>query len=131
MVLFLFFDGCCSSTALRLKRHLVGETKMMPVQTNVLYVFVPEDMVGGSLEAWNYNTGTREMAKGPQAYVQPIENRMAFFRGDALHQVRSYNTSSESVLRGSLVLEQYKVPEEALDVVIDYMWMERHGGEMM
>lgn len=108
-----------------------GKAKVMPVQTNVLYVFVPEDMVGGSLEAWDYDCDDDELDNGPTAIVQPVENRMAFFRGDAQHQVRSYNSTSKNILRGSLVFEQYNVPEEHRDLVVDFVWKDRNGGEMM
>lgn len=97
----------------------------------MLYVFVPEDMVGGTLETWDYDATQDDLSQGPMGIVQPIENRMAFFRGDARHQVRSYNTSSKNILRGSLVLEQYNVPEEYFDLVFDFIWKERNGGEMM
>lgn len=108
-----------------------GTKKIMPFQTNVLYVFVPEDMVGGQLEAWDYEITQEDVDNGPKARVVPEENRMAFFRGDAQHQVRSYNTSSKSVLRGSLVLEQYAIPEDYQNLVIDWHWRDRHGSEMM
>lgn len=107
------------------------DAKILPVQTNVLYVFVPEDMIGGSLEAWDYDASDDDLKQGPMGIVQPVENRMAFFRGDAQHQVRSYNTSSKNILRGSLVLEQYNVPEEYASMVLDFVWKDRNGGEMM
>lgn len=108
-----------------------GSKKVMPFQTNVLYVFVPDDMRGGELEAWNYDVTERELLAGPMGRVRPEENRMAFFRGDAQHQVRSYNTSAKDVLRGSLVLEQYKIPEEYSHMLLDWHWRDREGGEMM
>lgn len=109
----------------------VRDAKILPVQTNVLYVFVPEDMIGGSLEAWDYEASDDELKQGPMGTVHPVENRMAFFRGDAQHQVRSYNTSSKNILRGSLVLEQYNIPEEYISLVMDFVWKDRNGGEMM
>lgn len=108
-----------------------GSKKVMPFQTNVLYVFVPEDMIGGQLEAWPYDISPEDIAKGPHARVTPQENRMAFFRGDAQHQVRSYNTSSRNVLRGSLVLEQYNIPEDYVNLVEKFHWRDRDDSEMM
>lgn len=108
-----------------------GSKKVMPFQTNVLYVFVPEDMVGGQLEAWDYDITPEDVANGPKARVVPVENRMAYFRGDAQHQVRSYNTSSTKVLRGSLVLEQYAIPEDYQHMLVDWHWRDRHDSEMM
>lgn len=108
-----------------------GSKKVMPFQTNVLYVFVPEDMVGGQLEAWDYEITPEDVANGPKARVIPKENRMAYFRGDAQHQVRSYNTSSTKVLRGSLVLEQYAIPEDYQHLIVDWHWRDRHDSEMM
>lgn len=94
-------------------------------------MFVPEDMTGGTLEAWDYDASDDELNQGPMGIVRPVENRMAFFRGDAHHQVRSYNTSSKNILRGSLVLEQYNIPEEYSGLVLDFVWKDRNGGEMM
>lgn len=126
---FLSFE--CYLYRIAIMMDYAGSRKVMPLQTNVLYVFVPEDMKGGELEAWDYDATERQVAAGPQGRVRPEENRMAFFRGDAQHQVKSYTTSSKDVLRGSLVLEQYKIPEEYKQYVMEFHWRENDGSAMM
>ncbi|CAN8068305.1 unnamed protein product [Agarophyton chilense] len=111
--------------------NYTGSKKIMPFQTNVLYVFVPEGMEGGQLEAWDYDAHPMSILNGPQAKVSPAENRMAFFRGDAQHQVRSYKAPLNDKLRASLVLEQYNIPAEYEKYVTDWHWRDHQNGDMM
>lgn len=111
--------------------NYTGSKKVMPYQTNVLYVFVPEMMKGGQLEAWDYDAHPTSIMNGAQASVTPLENRMAFFRGDAQHQVRSYRAPMNDKLRASLVLEQYEIPPAYEELVIDWYWRDHQNAEMM
>jgi hypothetical protein len=107
-----------------------GLKKVLPYQTSVLYVFLPEDMEGGEIEAYPYKMSEEEMDSSPPvARVTPKLNRMAYFRGDSWHQVRSYKTSSKTVLRASLVLENYYVPLNILPYVVPFSW--RDGAQEM
>eukprot|EP00277_Geminigera_cryophila_P006429 CAMPEP_0179429904 /NCGR_PEP_ID=MMETSP0799-20121207/15168_1 /TAXON_ID=46947 /ORGANISM="Geminigera cryophila, Strain CCMP2564" /LENGTH=215 /DNA_ID=CAMNT_0021206049 /DNA_START=246 /DNA_END=893 /DNA_ORIENTATION=- len=81
-------------------------------QVNVLYVTVPQDMMGGWLQVWNYNRKpsqkrTHDM-NSPDHTVTPEENTMIAFRGDSFHRVMGYTTRTNTK-RISLVLEQYQV----------------------
>lgn len=100
-----------------------GMRKVLPYQTSVLYVFVPDDMEGGEIEAYPYDMEHEEMSKSaPHASVKPELNRMAYFRGDSWHQVRSYKTKSKSMLRASLVLESYHIPLNLERYVVPFTW---------
>lgn len=81
-------------------------------QVNVLYVTVPQDMMGGWLQIWKYDRQpsqriTEDM-RTPDRTVTPEENTMIAFRGDSFHRVMGYTTRTQTK-RISLVLEQYKV----------------------
>ena len=78
-------------------------------QVNVMYVDVPEDMVGGSLELWRYGDWRSSHVKYPHETVKPSKNTMVAFRGDSYHQVKAYHSNLNSTARLSLVLEQYKI----------------------
>ena len=80
-------------------------------QVSVLYVSVPEDMEGGQLELFSYGNGTVPTNAEPNDAVEPKENLVVTFRGDAFHRVRSYRTRSARE-RVSLVLEQYYIGDE-------------------
>lgn len=67
----------------------------------------------------------------PSARFSPRVNSMAYFRGDAVHQVRSYRTNSTTTVRAGLVLEQYKVPEKLLPMVHPFHFEERTNMGMM
>jgi hypothetical protein len=112
-----------------------GNRKVLPYQTSVLYVFLPEDMVGGEIEAYPYAMPESLMDSGeakPFASVTPALNRMAFFRGDAWHQVRSYTSKkSDKVMRASLVLENYHIPVNLESYVVDFSWRDGPGNAMM
>jgi hypothetical protein len=80
-------------------------------QVSVLYVSVPEDMEGGQLELFSYGDGNLPENAEPNDAVEPKENLMVTFRGDAFHRVRSYRTRSARE-RVSLVVEQYYIGDE-------------------
>lgn len=97
--------------------------KVLPYQTSVLYVFLPDDMEGGEIEAYPYDMEEEEMDETPpHGRVVPKLNRMAYFPGDSWHQVRSYTTKSKSMLRASLVLENYHIPQSLENHVIQFEW---------
>lgn len=108
-----------------------GAVKVLPYQTSVLYMFLPEDMEGGEIEAYPYEMEQEDMMQSPpHGRVTPKLNRMAYFRGDAWHQVRSYKTKAKDVLRASLVLENYHIPMNLENYIVPFSW---HDGrpEMM
>jgi hypothetical protein len=97
-------------------------------QTSVLYVKVPAEMRGGRLELWapdlgnathpkeSGGTGRGKRGEGlaagigggpPTRVVEPVENTIASFRGDARHRVLKHAARE---VRVSLVIEQYLVP---------------------
>eukprot|EP00173_Palmaria_palmata_P002366 Plantae.Rhodophyta-Palmaria_palmata.ctg2507.p1 GENE.Plantae.Rhodophyta-Palmaria_palmata.ctg2507~~Plantae.Rhodophyta-Palmaria_palmata.ctg2507.p1 ORF type:complete len:229 (-),score=47.72 Plantae.Rhodophyta-Palmaria_palmata.ctg2507:359-976(-) len=97
-----------------------GDEYIMPYQTNVLYVSVPTDMVGGEIEAYPYESDWDMMEQGliqPAGSVKPEENRMSYFPGDSWHQVKAYSAPANDKLRASLVLESYHVPLNILRYV--------------
>eukprot|EP00123_Amoebidium_parasiticum_P020538 comp5199_c0_seq1/m.1240 comp5199_c0_seq1/g.1240 ORF comp5199_c0_seq1/g.1240 comp5199_c0_seq1/m.1240 type:complete len:314 (-) comp5199_c0_seq1:355-1296(-) len=77
-------------------------------QTTVLYLNVPDDMVGGKLELWSY-TGLPFFE--PEQRVTPQTNTLVEFRGDALHRVQPF-ASAKGGARVSLVMEQYFLNQE-------------------
>ncbi|MEY2716646.1 MAG: hypothetical protein RIT24_2989 [Planctomycetota bacterium] len=81
----------------------------MPLQVTVLYVEVPEPMVGGTLV----------LARGKKtlARVQPRRGLLVEFDGDLTHSVERVETPGR---RLSLVCEQYSLLEEQLDMVPEY-----------
>lgn len=94
-------------------------------------------MKGGELEL----LGSPDSVYGPGGYtgeglapalekIVPKENMHAEFRGDSLHRVRAYETDTADV-RVSLVLEQYKVPEEDLKYLVKYAHKQKNGMTMM
>lgn len=109
-----------------------GTVKVLPYQTSVLYVFLPEDMEGGELETYPYDMEQEEMdATLPHGRIEPKLNRMAYFPGDSWHQVRSYRTNSSSMLRASLVLENYHVPPSLERFVVPFEWQDGKNNKMM
>lgn len=89
-------------------------------------------MEGGEIEAYPYEMGHEEMEESPPlGRVTPKLNRMAYFRGDAWHQVRSYKTNAKDVLRASLVLENYHIPISLQPYVVPYNWHDGGKQEMM
>lgn len=102
------------------------------------YVDLPPDMRGGELELLgttaqvypNGEDGDTEKLPPALEIIVPEENMHAEFRGDSLHRVRAYETDTEDV-RVSLVLEQYKVPEEDLKYLVEYHHKQKDGMTMM
>lgn len=62
--------------------------------------------------------------------ITPKLNFHAEFRGDSYHRVRGYATDT-SVLRISLVLEQYLLDDENEKYLVEYEQSEKNGMTMM
>jgi hypothetical protein len=84
-------------------------------ETDVLYVNVPDDMVGGRLNLWPVGTDDDDPA-APFHTVEPVEGKVLRFRGDAIHKVYRHG-SAKGTARVSLVIEQYKWPEKWASLV--------------
>lgn len=88
-------------------------------QVNVIYVNIPEDMVGGGLQLWKYGDGEltlQEYGEGPDFTVKPQDNMMVRFRGDTFHQVQAYHVQDRNNSRRlALILEQYKLIKDVYD----------------
>lgn len=108
--------------------HRRPNSDFLAHRVNVLYLNVPEDLVGGELELLG-NSRDYDPDHPLQA-VTPVENLMAAFRGDSFHQVRGYDTKTDS-LRVSLVLENYVVSDENKKYLIDYDQSEKDSMKMM
>jgi hypothetical protein len=76
-----------------------------PLAVSVLYVQVPEQLMGGQLRL--YHRGKRVAA------LEPMPRALVTFRGDMMHEVASVEAGAPglSAARVSLVVEQYRVPE--------------------
>lgn len=86
-------------------------------QVNVLYTSVPVGVKGGDLEVWAI--GTDRAPENGKVVVKPAENLMVTFRGDAVHQVRGFKSPGKDQ-RISLVLEQYKLPDNLYHQTVPY-----------
>jgi 2OG-Fe(II) oxygenase superfamily len=77
-----------------------------PVAVSVLYVQVPEQLMGGQLRL--YHRGKRVAA------LEPMPRSLVTFRGDMMHEVAAVEAGAPglSAARLSLVVEQYRVPRE-------------------
>lgn len=77
-----------------------------PLAVSVLYVQVPEGLEGGELRL--YHRGQRVAALAPMA------RSLVTFRGDMVHEVTPVASGAPglSSARISLVMEQYRVPDE-------------------
>lgn len=82
-----------------------GEQIGCPTAVSVLYVQVPEVLVGGELRL--YHRGQRVAALAPMA------GALVTFRGDMVHEVAPVAAGAPalSAARISLVVEQYRVPK--------------------
>ena len=78
-------------------------------ETDVLYVQVPPDMLGGRLNIWPIGANDSDLTQS--LTVTPAPNKILRFRGDALHQVLKHRSPAAGLDRVSLVVEQYVVPE--------------------
>jgi hypothetical protein len=76
-----------------------------PVAVSVLYVQVPEQLMGGQLRL--YHRGKRVAA------LEPMPRALVTFRGDLMHEVAAIEGGAPglSAARVSLVVEQYRVPQ--------------------
>lgn len=111
-----------------------GEEYVMPYQTSVLYISVPDAMVGGEIEAYPYESDWEDMDAGvvkPSGAVKPKENRMSYFPGDSWHQVRAYSAPRKDKLRASLVLESYNIPLNILEFIRSWDVQENENNQEM
>ncbi|HYO64906.1 MAG TPA: 2OG-Fe(II) oxygenase [Archangium sp.] len=85
-----------------------GDRIGCPVAVSVLYVQVPEQLAGGELRL--YHRGARVGALAPR------RNSLVTFRGDMAHEVVAVEAGAPELTaaRISLVVEQYRLPEELL-----------------
>jgi len=107
---------------------------------SVYYLQVPERMVGGRLELF------RRVPNGqhspPDATVHPWEGELVVFRGDAYHRVTAVRLRGSkdgtdaiavqdetTLLRISLVLEQYRIPADKY-AATTRLEVNRQQGEM-
>jgi hypothetical protein len=111
-------------------RHTKPNTDFLAHTVSVLYISVPEDMVGGQLELLGIGEEHHTNPDHVVDSVHPVEDYSATFRGDSYHQVRGYDTATDT-LRISLVLEQYKLDEENAPYMIEYEQSEKDGMTMM
>lgn len=108
--------------------HTRPNSDFLAHRVNVLYLNVPKDLVGGELELLGSDRDYDP--DKPAEAIKPVENLMAAFRGDSYHQVRGYDTQTDS-LRVSLVLENYVVSKENEKYLIDYDQSEKDSMKMM
>lgn len=85
-------------------------------QVNVLYLDAPEGMEGGKLEVWPFEMGDTENTK---SVVNPAENLMAEFRGDAFHRVGKIKLP-DGKSRVGIVFEQYKISPKFYKYLIPF-----------
>jgi hypothetical protein len=111
-------------------RHKKPGTDFLAHTVSVLYISVPKDMVGGQLELLGIGEEHHRNPNKVHESIVPVEDFSATFRGDSYHQVRGYDTSTDT-LRISLVLEQYKLSEEDSKFMIEYEQSEKDGMTMM
>jgi hypothetical protein len=99
--------------------YVKNDEDYLAYQVNVIYVNIPEDMVGGGLQLWKYGDGEltlQEYGEGPDFTVKPQENMMVRFRGDTFHQVQAYHVQDRNNSRRlALILEQYKLRKDVYD----------------
>ena len=98
---------------------MITDEDYLPYQVNVIYVNIPEYMVGGELQLWKYGDGEltlKEYEERPDFTIKPQENMMVRFRGDTFHQVQAYHVKDRSNSRRfALILEQYKLKKDVYD----------------
>ena len=104
-------------------------------QVNVLYVNVPEDMEGGTLEVFPYESGNATAppdmkVTAPEEVMKPSENTMIAFKGDSWHQVKGYK-AVRGQMRISLVLEQYQVSDFWKPMLTTFDLKIKHNEGMM
>jgi len=106
-----------------------ANTEYYPHSVNVLYLEVPDDITGGHLDILGLEDIDDDDMK-PIASVFPEKNKMATMRGDAYHQVRGYDTSSDEK-RISLVFEQYRIHPQHESDILEYETSVKTGMTMM
>ena len=98
---------------------MINDEDYIAYQVNVIYVNIPEYMVGGELQLWKYGDGEltlKEYEERPDFTIKPQENMMVRFRGDTFHQVQAYHVKDRSNSRRfALILEQYKLKKDVYD----------------
>ena len=123
--------GPTDATELAVGRHLdmtaallTEEVTYVAHQVDVLYLRVPEGLVGGQLCVWEPEAVGEQPARTwvppPDEMLAPEENLHVSFRGDAKHGVRrwTHGTDDARAARGadasrvSLVLEQYVISDD-------------------
>ena len=80
-----------------------------PSVVSVLYVTVPDDLVGGELVL---QSNKRQVGR-----ISPKQNSLVFFQGNLTHSVNPVTSSS---LRLSLVCEQYSLVDEELEEIPEF-----------
>lgn len=92
-----------------------------PLAVSVLYVQVPEGLEGGELRL--YHRGQRVAA------LPPMPRSLVTFRGDMVHEVTEVTSGMPdmSTARISLVMEQYRVPDDVRER-IPYLDVRTHAG---
>ncbi|MGL5033898.1 MAG: 2OG-Fe(II) oxygenase, partial [Microcystaceae cyanobacterium] len=80
-----------------------------PLQVSVLYVEVPEDLIGGELIL---RSRKRQVGK-----IKPQINNLVYFQGDLTHSV---NPVTRGGMRLSLVCEQYHLEEAQLGEIPEF-----------
>ncbi len=81
-----------------------------PAMVSVLYIQVPADMEGGELVLRSH--------KQQVGQVYPRSNTLVFFQGDLTHSINSVTSSST---RLSLVCEQYRLEENELQEIPEFI----------
>jgi hypothetical protein len=94
-----------------------------PVAVSVLYVQVPQQLMGGHLRL--YHRGQRVAA------LEPMPRALVMFRGDLMHEVAAVEAGAPilSEARVSLVVEQYRVPEAMKAWMPRFEMRSRVGGQ--
>ena len=82
-----------------------------PLKTSVLYVDVPQGLVGGELVLYFIV---------PFARVRPQANTLVEFLGSLRHSVRKVESSPDGKPRISLVCEQYTLKPETLEKIPEF-----------
>lgn len=90
-----------------------AQTGITPNLVSVMYVQVPEDLVGGQL-------GLR-LRHRPIATLPPETNMLVYFLGPLEHFVQPVQTTSQRI---SLVCEQYHLPDDMLSTIptVEVVW---------
>jgi FkbM family methyltransferase len=90
---------------------LAGYPRSMitPTLVSVLYVQVPDDLVGGEL--------ILQLGERPIAELTPETNTLLYFLGNLIHAVKPVQASTYRI---SLVCEQYNLAADVLDTIPEF-----------